>query len=140
MIVEASITVSPLAIKGDLTSVVEDRNEEVQKQISQRKTRVKKETQSGVDTQEKWLKKSGKLYYGYKKHIWVDKNGIILAVHNVAANEHDSRGLKPLIGKLRYNPIEVYAEKGYQVVAKCLTFIVEASNTVYRKKSIGSVL
>ncbi|XOD68063.1 MAG: hypothetical protein ACMUEL_09405 [Flavobacteriales bacterium Tduv] len=38
--------------------------EEGKKQISQRKERVKKETQSGLDTQEKWLKKSGKLYYG----------------------------------------------------------------------------
>ncbi|XOD66737.1 MAG: hypothetical protein ACMUEL_01435 [Flavobacteriales bacterium Tduv] len=33
------------------------------------KQRQKNENQSGVDTQEKWLKKSGKLYYGYKKHI-----------------------------------------------------------------------
>ncbi|XOD67098.1 MAG: hypothetical protein ACMUEL_03585 [Flavobacteriales bacterium Tduv] len=27
-----------------------------------------------------------------------------LAVHIVAANEHDSRGLKPLIKKIGYNP------------------------------------
>ncbi|XOD67938.1 MAG: hypothetical protein ACMUEL_08640 [Flavobacteriales bacterium Tduv] len=46
-----------------------DRKEEGKKQISQRKARVKKQTQSGVDTQGKWLKKSGKLYYGYKKQI-----------------------------------------------------------------------
>ncbi|XOD67478.1 MAG: hypothetical protein ACMUEL_05910 [Flavobacteriales bacterium Tduv] len=39
------------------------------KQISQRKARAKKEAQSGVDTQGKSLKKSGKLYYGYKKDI-----------------------------------------------------------------------
>ncbi|XOD67342.1 MAG: hypothetical protein ACMUEL_05090 [Flavobacteriales bacterium Tduv] len=39
----------------------------------------------------KKLKKSGKLYYGYKKHIGEDKNGMILAVHSIAANEHDSR-------------------------------------------------
>ncbi|XOD68055.1 MAG: hypothetical protein ACMUEL_09360 [Flavobacteriales bacterium Tduv] len=37
--------------------------------MSQRKARVKKESQSGVDTQGKWLKKSGKLYYRYKKQI-----------------------------------------------------------------------
>ncbi|XOD66904.1 MAG: hypothetical protein ACMUEL_02425 [Flavobacteriales bacterium Tduv] len=45
---------------------MEDRNEERKKQISQRKERVKKETESGVDTQGKWMKKSGKLYYVYK--------------------------------------------------------------------------
>ncbi|XOD67522.1 MAG: transposase [Flavobacteriales bacterium Tduv] len=79
-------------LQRGLTYVVEDRKEEGKKQISQRKAGVKKETQSGVDTQGKWLKKSGKLYYGYKKHIGEDKNGMILAVHSVAANKHDSRG------------------------------------------------
>ncbi|XOD68094.1 MAG: transposase [Flavobacteriales bacterium Tduv] len=72
---------------------------------------MKKETQSGVDTQGKWLKKSGKLYYGYKKLIGMDKNGMILAVHSVAANDHDSRGLKLVISNLAYNPREVYADK-----------------------------
>ncbi|XOD68189.1 MAG: transposase [Flavobacteriales bacterium Tduv] len=69
VIVEASITVSPFFLKGAPTYVVEDRKEDGKKQISQRKERVKKETQSGVDIQGKYLKKSGKLYYGYKKHI-----------------------------------------------------------------------
>ncbi|XOD68197.1 MAG: transposase [Flavobacteriales bacterium Tduv] len=32
----------------------------------------------------------------------------------MSANEHDSRGLKPLISKLEYKPREVYADKGYQ--------------------------
>ncbi|XOD66839.1 MAG: transposase [Flavobacteriales bacterium Tduv] len=80
MIVDSSITVSYFSPKGAPIYVLEDRKEEGQKQISQRKTRVKKETQSGVDTQGKWLKKSGKLYYGYKNHIGGDKNGIILTV------------------------------------------------------------
>ncbi|XOD67100.1 MAG: hypothetical protein ACMUEL_03595 [Flavobacteriales bacterium Tduv] len=51
----------PFALKGDSSYLVEMRKEEGQKQISQRKERVKKETQSGVDTQGKWLKKSGKI-------------------------------------------------------------------------------
>ncbi|XOD67756.1 MAG: hypothetical protein ACMUEL_07555 [Flavobacteriales bacterium Tduv] len=37
---------------------------------------------------------------------------MILAVHSVAANEHNSRGLKQLIRKLGYKPREVYADKG----------------------------
>ncbi|XOD67871.1 MAG: hypothetical protein ACMUEL_08260 [Flavobacteriales bacterium Tduv] len=61
--------------RGDPTYVVEAREEEEQKQISQRKAEVKKEIQSGVTTQRKWLKKSGKLYYGYKKHMG-GKNGM----------------------------------------------------------------
>ncbi|XOD67143.1 MAG: hypothetical protein ACMUEL_03880 [Flavobacteriales bacterium Tduv] len=51
------------------TCVVEDRKKEGEKQISQRKAKAKKETQSGVDTQGKSLKKLGKIYYGYKKQI-----------------------------------------------------------------------
>ncbi|XOD67862.1 MAG: hypothetical protein ACMUEL_08200 [Flavobacteriales bacterium Tduv] len=42
MIVEISITVSPIAPKGDPTYVVEDRKEEGKKQISQRKRKGKK--------------------------------------------------------------------------------------------------
>ncbi|XOD67332.1 MAG: hypothetical protein ACMUEL_05040 [Flavobacteriales bacterium Tduv] len=47
------------------------------------------------------LKQLAKLYYRYKNFMGVDKNGIILAVHSVVANEHDSKELKPLISKLR---------------------------------------
>ncbi|XOD68125.1 MAG: hypothetical protein ACMUEL_09770 [Flavobacteriales bacterium Tduv] len=42
MIVDVSITVRPFATKGAPTYVVEDRKEEREKQISQRKERVKK--------------------------------------------------------------------------------------------------
>ncbi|XOD67066.1 MAG: hypothetical protein ACMUEL_03400 [Flavobacteriales bacterium Tduv] len=47
---------------------------------------------------------------------------MILAVHSVAANEHDSRGLKLLISKLGYKPREIYADKGYQVPANVSYF------------------
>ncbi|XOD66563.1 MAG: hypothetical protein ACMUEL_00445 [Flavobacteriales bacterium Tduv] len=74
--------------------VVEDQKEEGGGKLNQSKKRKgKKKAQSGVDTQEKWLKRSGKLYYGYRKHIGVDKNAMILAVHSVAPNEHDSIGV-----------------------------------------------
>ncbi|XOD68210.1 MAG: transposase [Flavobacteriales bacterium Tduv] len=52
VIVDASITVRPFAQKGDPTYVREDRKEEG-KIKSVKKARVKKETQSGVDTQGK---------------------------------------------------------------------------------------
>ncbi|XOD68268.1 MAG: transposase [Flavobacteriales bacterium Tduv] len=108
--------------------------------MSQRKARVKKETKSGVDSQGKWLKKSGKLYYGYKKHIGVDKNKMILALHSVAANEHDRRGLKPLISKLGYTPPrKVYADKGYQLTANVSYFNSRGIKAVYRRKPIGTV-
>ncbi|XOD67312.1 MAG: hypothetical protein ACMUEL_04930 [Flavobacteriales bacterium Tduv] len=45
-------------------------------------------------------------------------------------------GLKTLIIKLEYNPREIYADKGYQIQPTCLTFIVEASKTAYKRKPI----
>ncbi|CEN44231.1 conserved hypothetical protein [Capnocytophaga canimorsus] len=32
-----------------------------------------------------------------QKQIAVDSNGLVLAVHTTAANEHDSKGLIPLL-------------------------------------------
>ena len=36
--------------------------------------------QPGVDAQGRWLKKAGKLHYGYKQHITMDEDGMIEAV------------------------------------------------------------
>ncbi|XOD68051.1 MAG: hypothetical protein ACMUEL_09335 [Flavobacteriales bacterium Tduv] len=63
-----------------------------------------------------------------------------MPTHSVVANEHDSRGLKPLISKLGYKPREVYAGKGIKYQPTCLTFIVEASKIVYIRKYIGTIL
>ncbi|XOD66541.1 MAG: hypothetical protein ACMUEL_00305 [Flavobacteriales bacterium Tduv] len=61
-----------------------------------------------------------------------------LIVYSIAANEYDSRCLKLLISKLEYKLRKVYAEKGYQVPANGITFIVKSSKTVYRRNSIGN--
>jgi len=61
------------------------------------------------------VKKRGKYTYGYKKHIGVDKNGIILGVHTTTANEHDSKGLEPLMDKIpKSQRKQVMADKGYK--------------------------
>ncbi|XOD67807.1 MAG: hypothetical protein ACMUEL_07895 [Flavobacteriales bacterium Tduv] len=65
---------------------------------------------------------------------------MILAVHSVAANENDSRGLKPLISKLRYKPREGYAEKAYQAPAKLFYFHSRSLKDHIKKKTIGTVL
>ena len=49
----------------------------------------------------------------------VDDNGMVLGVHTTTANEHDSKGLEPLINKLSKTERKaVYAEKGYKSQAK----------------------
>ncbi|XOD68054.1 MAG: hypothetical protein ACMUEL_09355 [Flavobacteriales bacterium Tduv] len=65
---------------------------------------------------------------------------MILAVHSVPANEHDSKEVKPLIRKLGYKTREVYTDKSYQVPANVVYFHSQGFKTVYRKKSIGPTL
>ncbi|WP_404812888.1 transposase [Capnocytophaga canimorsus] len=57
----------------------------------------KEEAEDGVDKEARWLKKGTKTYFGYKKQIAVDDNGLVLAVHTTVANKHDSKVLIPLL-------------------------------------------
>ena len=60
-------------------------------------------------------KKGKKSTYGYKKHIGTDENGMILGVHTVTANEHDSKGMGKIIDKIpKSQRKEVMADKGYK--------------------------
>ena len=74
--------------------------------------------QPGVDAQGRWLKKSGKLHYGYKRHIAVDEAGMIEGLYTKAADAHESKGL---IRLLRESPQakkeEVWPDKGYKTPA-----------------------
>ena len=68
--------------------------------------------QPNADNQARWVKKSGKSVYGYKKHIATDTGGMILGVHTTTANEHDSKGLEPLMDKIpRSQRKQVMADK-----------------------------
>ncbi|XOD67292.1 MAG: transposase [Flavobacteriales bacterium Tduv] len=60
---------------------------------------------------------------------------MILAVHSVAANEHDSIVLKTLIRKLGYKPRKVYADKGYQVPANVSYFHSRGIKDLIQKKT-----
>ena len=44
-----------------------------------------------VDAEARWIKKGGKSVFGYKQHILVDNNGLVMAVETTAANQHDSK-------------------------------------------------
>jgi len=118
--VDASLTSSPFSPKGKPTyELAQDRNEDDrdQQQVDKEKHyhKLKKVEQPGADNQARWVKKSGKSVYGYKKHIATDENGMILGVHTTTANEHDSKGLKPLIDKIpKSQRKQVMADKGYK--------------------------
>jgi len=103
--VDASITDSPFSPKGKTTyEVASDRKEDERKDEDKQKEEDQqvelKKKQPGVDSEARWLKKAGKLHYGFKKHIATDDQGMVEAVHTTTANEHDSKGLKPVINKV----------------------------------------
>ena len=76
-------------------------------------------TQPGVDAQAAWLKKAGKLHYGYKKHLCTDDaEGMITAVVTTAANESDMHHITDVVDKSNLKKgARVKADKGYASIA-----------------------
>jgi len=121
-LVDASITNTPRRPKGKTKyEIAEDRKEDLQSHESKKEEgkqlTLVKQKQPGVDDQGRWLKKGGKLHYGFKKHIATDLEGLVTAVHTTTANEHDSKGLKPLLKKTPRSKVKkgTNADKGYKV-------------------------
>lgn len=118
--VDATLTDSPRKPKGKKTyELAQDRKEDDRstqdKQQEQQTHELLAVAQPGVDHQGRWLKKRGKLHYGYKQHIAVDEDGMIEGVHTTTANEHDSKGLDALLCKVpQEKKQEVWADKGYK--------------------------
>ena len=103
--VDATLTDSPRKPKGKKTyQIAQDRKEddrnENDKLEETRTHQLLPEQQSGVDHQGRWLKKRGKLHYGYKQRIVVDQDGMIEGVYTTTANEHDAKGLDQVLSKV----------------------------------------
>ncbi len=118
--IDASVTVSPRSPLGKPEyAVQEDRSDKPREEeaISQEENSVKllKKTQPGVDTDARWLKKGGKLHYGYKKHVISDEQGLILGVHSTAANVNEIANLEAVLNTVTLAPgTALYGDKGYQ--------------------------
>ena len=102
--VDATITDSPRKPKGKSTyQIAEDRKEDevndTEKEKQSTEIQAVKVVQAGVDTEARWIKKAGKLHYGFKEHIATDENGLILSIETTPANEHDSLSFEKLIEK-----------------------------------------
>lgn len=116
-IVDASITDSPRKPRGKKEyEVVEDREEvnmEELAEVSPKKVLVAK-VQSQVDIEAAWIKKAGKLRYGYKKHVATDIQGLVTAIVTTSANESDIVHLADVIEKAGIEKnSRVLADKGY---------------------------
>jgi len=121
-IVDATLTDTPRCPKGRTEyEIAEDRKEDQRKDEEIEKEEVKmklvKKQQPGVDSEARYLKKGKKLHFGYKKQLLTDENGMPLSVHTTTANEHDSKGLKPVLEN-QDEALAVtacFTDKGYQV-------------------------
>jgi len=93
-IVDASITDSPRRPRGRKEyEIVEDRDEETGK-LKSEKAMLKEKLKPNVDGEARWIKKMGRLHFGYKRHSVTDKNGLVLAEETTAANESDIKHLE----------------------------------------------
>ena len=109
VLVDASVVDTPLKPKGKPTyEVTKDREdtEEIE---------VKKEFSNSVDTEASWIKKGGKLRYGYKKHYVTDEEGLVLGVATTKASTNEISNLEEVLdtADLPEN-IPLKADKGYQ--------------------------
>ena len=110
-IVDASITDTLRKPRGKKEyEIVEDRKEDAS--LPSKTLEVK--VQSHVDTEAAWIKKAGKLRYGYKKHVATDEQGLITAIITTAANESDIVHLTDVVSKAKLKKgSRVRADKGY---------------------------
>jgi len=117
-IVDASITDTPRRPRGRKEyEVVEDRNEESGRDVAESAV-VKESVKPNVDGEARWVKKMGKLHFGYKRHSVTDENGLVITEETTPANESDIKHLeKPLEKAKLPRGTPVYADKGYDSTA-----------------------
>lgn len=108
-IVDASVIDTPLKPKGKANhEVTEDR-------IDTEEVKVEKVYAESVDQEAGWIKKAGKLRYGYKKHHVVDEEGLVLGVVTTKASVNEISNLEEVLDAAELpEGIALKADKGYQ--------------------------
>ena len=115
-IVDASITPSPRKPKGHKVYQLEA---EVQTLEAEEKKPLQPVPQRGVDTEGSWVKKQGKLQYGYKRHYACDQQaGLVLGVSTTTARAHESKHMEQIVRQAQLPAgSAVLADKGYAAAA-----------------------
>ena len=113
VIVDASVTDSPRRPRGRKEyEMAEDRHEDGQADTAN--ARLVEKPRPGVDMEARWVKKAGKIHFGYKRHTVVNQDGLVIAEETTPANESDMRHLKTPLEKARLSKgTPVMADKGY---------------------------
>ena len=113
-LIDASIIDTPLKPKGSSKYDVldQDKQEDATVEASEE---VKKNIPPSVDTQGAWVKKAGRLRYGYKKHHLTDEDGLIMGVVTTPANVNEITNLEDVLDTTELpKGIAIKADKGYQ--------------------------
>lgn len=111
---------SPLKPNGKaIYEVAEDRKEDERAAEDLEQEKAEKSSQKvlkpGVDTDASWIKKGGKLRYGYKKHHVTDENGLVLGVLTTSANVNEISNLEEVLDTVELAEGTIlYGDKGYQ--------------------------
>ena len=112
-IVETSIIDTPRRPRGYREyEVMENCNEEDGRETLQ-EAMLKEVVKPNVDTEARWIKKMGKLHFGYKRHTVTDEKGLVLAEETTAANESGIKHLETPLKKAGLpQGAPVYTDKG----------------------------
>ena len=113
-IVDASITTTLRKPRGkkEFEVITEDRKEEDSQEMQG--TKLTPIVKPNVDTEAAWIKKAGKLHYGYKQHTVSNQEGFVLGIHTTAANQSDIKNLETALSTVKLKPrTPVFADKGY---------------------------
>jgi len=112
-IVDASVTDTNRRPRGQKEyEVAEDRDEDGTPDVAN--ARLVEKPRRGVDTEARWLKKAGKLHFGYKRHTVTNQEGLVLAEETTPANESDIKHLTTPVDKANLpQGTPVMADKGY---------------------------
>ena len=120
VLVDASVTVSPYTPSHPTTfEIASDRNEEEREEEETNKEatyheKLNKLEDNGTDKEARWLKKGKQSYYGYKKHVATNDDGMILGLETTTANESDTKHFIPLLKKIKIKKgTRVKTDKGY---------------------------
>ena len=112
-IIDASITDSPRKPRGKKEyELIENSNTD--EQLEKMNKAVEK-VQTHVDTDAKWVKKAGRLRFGYKKNCITDEHGLILGVHTTSANVNEVSNLEEVLSKCALKKgTRLKGDKGYK--------------------------
>jgi IS5 family transposase len=120
VIVDASVIDTPLKPKGKISyEVAQDRKEDERHEEELEKEKAEKTIlktiKPSVDSDGAWIKKAGKLRYGYKKHHVTDANGLVLGILTTPANVNEISNLEEVLETVEIPKGSVlYGDKGYQ--------------------------